>query len=220
MQAINKVTGLTKKQEDFAQAYIRCGNATEAYKESYNASKMKPETIHENACRLLKNSKVEARINDLQQEAANIAKEKFNIDSEEILRHLNILRNARIDEYVELTYEKVATDRYDEDGNTIYINVPKTIFKPFDQLTPEQLMCIESIKQNRYGEVELKLHGKEWTIEKINKHIGFYEKDNKQKASDVVVNNTPSYDLSKLSENTLEELEKARIKTDNNEIPE
>ena len=42
-------------------------------------------------------------------------------------------------------------------------------------------MCIESVKQNRYGEIELKLHGKEWTIEKIAKHIGFYQVDNEQK---------------------------------------
>jgi hypothetical protein len=36
-------------------------------------------------------------------------------------------------------------------------------------------MCIESIKQDRSGNIEIKLHGKEW-IDKINKHIGFYER--------------------------------------------
>ena len=47
-------------------------------------------------------------------------------------------------------------------------------------------MCIESIKQDRYGNIEVKLHGKDWTIDKINKHIGFYESDNKQKASLII----------------------------------
>jgi hypothetical protein len=37
-------------------------------------------------------------------------------------------------------------------------------------------MCIESIKQDRSGNIEIKLHGKEWSIDKINKHIGFYER--------------------------------------------
>jgi len=194
-QAINKVTGVTKKQEEFAQAYVRCGNATEAYREAYSTAKMKPETIHVNACNLLNNTKVAIRINDLQQEAAKIAKEKFKVDSESILRHLTILSNARIDEYVKFVYEKVQTSKTDEDGEPIYTEVPRLIFKPFDELTEEQLMCIESIKQNRYGEVELKLHGKEWTIEKINKHIGFYEKDNKQKTAPLF-----EFDTSNLNE--------------------
>ena len=59
----------------------------------------------------------------------------------------------------------------------------KLDFKKIDQLTKEQLMCIESVKQNRFGDIEIKLHGKDWTIDKINKHIGFYEKDNHQKAT-------------------------------------
>lgn len=176
-----KPQNLTKKQEDFCQAYMKLGDKSAAYREVYACRNMKPESVNRLAFALFSNIKITSRLTVLQEKAAIIAEKKFNITSETILRHLDILRNARIDEFVTFVYEKVETDKTDNDGEPIFTEVPRMIFKPFSELTPEQLMCIESIKQNRYGEIELKLHGKEWTIEKINKHIGFYEKDNIQR---------------------------------------
>ena len=37
-------------------------------------------------------------------------------------------------------------------------------FKPFDQLTENQLKAIESVKMGRNG-IELRLHSKSWSIE-------------------------------------------------------
>jgi phage terminase small subunit len=179
---------LTIKQEAFCQAYVRLGDKSAAYREAYNCSRLKDKSIHELACKLSTNVKVTARIEELQAKVSKIAEKKFNITATEMLRHLNILRQSRIDEYVEY-YEfdvtKTETTGTGKNKVTSTTTERKTEirFKTFDKLTPEQLMCIESIKQNRYGEIELKLHGKEWTIEKINKHIGFYEKDNEQKNS-------------------------------------
>lgn len=174
---------LTYKQEAAAQAYMRTGDKTAAYREVYKCDKMKSSSLNSKAYELFENVYVWARVQELQKEAEKIAKEKFGVTSEEILRHLNILRTSRIDQYVKFVHDKIKTEELDENGDTIYIEVPRAVFKPFEELTEEQLMCIESIKVNRYKEVELKLHGKEWTIDKINKHIGFYEKDNKQKNS-------------------------------------
>jgi phage terminase small subunit len=178
-----KINKLNIKQEAFCQAYIRLGEASAAYREAGYSYKTKTtKSINEAASRLLKSSNVSARVKELQSKVAKIAEDKFNITAEEMLRHLDILRKARIDEFVTFIYEKVETQKTDDNGDIIFTEVPRMIFKPFDELTQEQLMCIESIKQNRYGEIELKLHGKEWSIEKINKHIGFYEKDNQQKS--------------------------------------
>jgi phage terminase small subunit len=58
--------GLTIKQERFAQRYVELGNASEAYRQSYDASAMKPETINRSAKELLDNHKVAARIEGLQ----------------------------------------------------------------------------------------------------------------------------------------------------------
>jgi phage terminase small subunit len=200
-----KSNNLTIKQEAFSQAYIRLGEGTASYKEAgYSYLNKTDKSIHEAACRILNNSKVSARIKELQAEVAKIAEKKFEITTTEMLRHLNILRNSRIDEYVE--FKKVSVPRYNESGKkTGTTKESRLVFKEFDKLTKEQLMCIESIKQNRYGEVEIKLHGKDWTIEKINKHIGFYAKDNEQSKPETSVN----IDVSKLSDSALEEIEKA-----------
>jgi phage terminase small subunit len=205
---------LTTKEELFAQACVRLGDQSKACREAYKTSKMKDSTVHEMASRIASKYKVAARIKELQSKVAVIAEKKFNITAEEMLRHLNILRNSRIDEYVEYVEFDVPVITTTTTGkgkaqvtttSTIIERRTELRFKTFDKLTEDQLMCVESIKQNRYNEIELKLHGKEWTIEKINKHIGFYEKDNEQKNPETSI----SVDVSKLSDAALEEIEKA-----------
>ena len=66
------MTCLTPKQERFVAEYIRTGNASEAYRLSYNAGKMKPETVNRTAFALLQNAKIAARIDDLRAESAKI----------------------------------------------------------------------------------------------------------------------------------------------------
>ncbi|OWK36917.1 terminase small subunit [Fimbriiglobus ruber] len=56
----------TPKQEKFCQKYIELGNASEAYRQAYDAENMSPEAIGVEACRLLQNPKVALRIEDLQ----------------------------------------------------------------------------------------------------------------------------------------------------------
>lgn len=60
------VGSLTPKQLAFACAYVELGNAAEAYRRSYDAKNMQAKTIHEAACRLLADSKVSARVEQLQ----------------------------------------------------------------------------------------------------------------------------------------------------------
>lgn len=170
---------LTNKQEIFCKEYVKLDDASAAYRIAYNTSKMTDKTVWENASRLLKNSKVAARIKALKDIAAEIAETQFKIDSKTLLSHLNILRKSRIDEYVDFVEIELVVG-LDEEQKEIKKSKRILQFKPFYQLTEEQLMCIESIKDTRNG-IELKLHGKDWTIEKIAKHIGFYEANNIQK---------------------------------------
>ncbi len=62
--------GLTPKQESFCLAYLETGNASEAYRRAYNASKMKPDTVARTAKALLDHHKITARLEELRQEAA------------------------------------------------------------------------------------------------------------------------------------------------------
>ena len=61
---------LTMKQEMFCQAYVDTGIASAAYRLAYDCKKMKSETIWSNACRLLADSKVKARVAEIQRENA------------------------------------------------------------------------------------------------------------------------------------------------------
>ena len=56
---------LTPKQENFCQQFISTGNASEAYRQSYDCSKMKKENVGRRAKELIDNSKVAARIGGL-----------------------------------------------------------------------------------------------------------------------------------------------------------
>lgn len=70
---------LTPKQEAFAKAYIETGNASEAYRRSYNASRMKDQAVHVNASKLLANAKVALRVQALQ--TAHQKRHEVTVDS-------------------------------------------------------------------------------------------------------------------------------------------
>lgn len=69
------MSNLTPKQEKLCQKFIELGNASEAYRQSYNAENMKPETIHRKVHDLLKQDKIAARVRELQLKI----EEKFEI---------------------------------------------------------------------------------------------------------------------------------------------
>lgn len=79
---------LTPKQEAFAQAYIETGNASEAYRRSYDAGKMKAEAIHVAACELLAHPKVSVRVNELKE----VALKRHSVTVDDIIRELEEAR--------------------------------------------------------------------------------------------------------------------------------
>ena len=89
------VNKLTPKQETFCQEFIKCGNASEAYRKVYNCTNMKPETINVKACELLKNGNVTVRIKELDEQKLN-----NNIaDAQEIQETLTkLLRGQEIEQ--------------------------------------------------------------------------------------------------------------------------
>ena len=79
---------LTQKQNDFCLAYVETGNASEAYRQVYNAITMKPETVHRKAKELMDNGKITARIEELK--AKHAERHAITVDS-----LLNELEEAR-----------------------------------------------------------------------------------------------------------------------------
>ena len=56
---------LTIKQEKFCMVYIETGNASEAYRQAYNAENMKEATINRNAKMMIDDNKISTRIKEL-----------------------------------------------------------------------------------------------------------------------------------------------------------
>lgn len=69
---------LTAKQEKFCQQYILTGNASEAYRQSYN-TQAKPETINSKAKLMLRKDPIRTRISELQEET----KKEFTVSAEQ-----------------------------------------------------------------------------------------------------------------------------------------
>ena len=60
---------MTPKQEQFARLYVETGNASEAYRQAYNADNMKPETVTNEAYKLLQDPDITAMVDGLKEEA-------------------------------------------------------------------------------------------------------------------------------------------------------
>jgi phage terminase small subunit len=92
MAAKKNEFGLTDKQEKFAQEYIRCKNASQAYRNSYNAGTMSDNVIHVKACEVLKTGNVAVRINELRGEI----KERHNISVDSLVKELEEARQIAL----------------------------------------------------------------------------------------------------------------------------
>ena len=57
--------GLTIKQEKFCMVYIETGNASEAYRQAYNAENMTQNAVAVEACRILDSPNISLRIKEL-----------------------------------------------------------------------------------------------------------------------------------------------------------
>lgn len=83
---------LTPKQEKFCQKYIETGNASEAYRQSYDCKNMKPESVNRLAKDLLDNIKITSRLNELQNEH----KERHDITVDTLLAELEEVRTLAL----------------------------------------------------------------------------------------------------------------------------
>lgn len=84
--------------------YIETGNASEAYRQSYNCSKTKPESINRLAFDLLQNIKITSRIDELRAKHA----ERHNITVNDLIKELEEARKAALSAMVVQSSASVA----------------------------------------------------------------------------------------------------------------
>jgi phage terminase small subunit len=171
---------LTPKQEQFVLAYIETSNASEAYRRAYSTAKMKPETINEAASRLMADSKVNARISELRSAAASrvVASEARVIEE---LARIGLFDPGQL---------------FAEDGSLL----------PIKKMPPEVRAAIASIEVEEIdadGKVigrvkKVKLWDKNSAADKLLRHLGAYERDNRQRLG--VLSDLPRETLRRLVE--------------------
>lgn len=81
---------LTDKQEKFAQAIAKGFTQADAYREAYDCENQKDETIWSNACRLMNNAKVIARVKELKERALK----RYDITVDDLIAELEEAREV------------------------------------------------------------------------------------------------------------------------------
>ena len=81
---------LTPKQKSFCQLYIELGNASEAYRQSYDADSMNENTVNREANKLLDNPKITTRLELIRKEHSK----RHNITVDSLLLELEEARQA------------------------------------------------------------------------------------------------------------------------------
>ncbi|HDR0968098.1 TPA: terminase small subunit [Pasteurella multocida] len=92
VESTSKGRGLTPKQEKFCQLYIELGNASEAYRQAYDCSKMSNEAVNVEAIKLLnnpKNPKITLRVEELKK----LHQERHNLTVDKVIRDLEEYRD-------------------------------------------------------------------------------------------------------------------------------
>jgi len=129
---------LTAKQEAFCIEYLKCGNASEAYRIVYSCRGSNPETINRAAKTLMDSPKIAARISELQ---ANVAKQA-ELTATDIVKELEEARTiAKADDQpssmVSASMGKAKVMGLIVDKSEIDLNVKTKI--DFAKLDPKEL---------------------------------------------------------------------------------
>jgi hypothetical protein len=81
--------GLTPMRRKFVEEYIKCGNASEAYRRSFSAKNMKDTVVQQNASKLLRDNHVSIMIRKLTAKTVAKAEKKLDISIETTINDLN-----------------------------------------------------------------------------------------------------------------------------------
>lgn len=155
---------LTPKQERFCQVYIETGNASEAYRQSYDISNMKDVSVNRAAKQLMDNIKIATRIREI----ASHHMERHEVTVDRVVEEYSKMAFANMLDYVTVTSEGLA-------------------HVDFSALTREQAAAIQEIKIDRLRmpnaeegaapeieKVTFKLADKRASLDSLSKYLGMF----------------------------------------------
>ena len=153
---------LTPKQEAFCLAYLETGNASEAYRQAYNAENMKPATISRNAKALMDNSKIATRLAALNEKAVSDAV----MTRQEALERLSNFARTDLADLVEFGSYEIG----EEDGQPVI----QAAWRIKDSVLqdPEKLAAITELAATKDG-IKIKTHSPLAAIQQLAKMQGW-----------------------------------------------
>ncbi len=159
---------MTLKQEAFCLEYVRNGgNASQAYRFAYDSTTMVEGTVNQAASRLLDNPKVAARIADHRDFSARSA----GIQEARVIAEV---ANIALSDPYEL---------FDEDNNLRQIrDMPRHVRASIASIEIETRMEGKGEDRTPVTRHKVKLWPKTDAANMLMKHLGSYEKDNRQRA--------------------------------------
>jgi phage terminase small subunit len=157
-------TKLTLKQEAFVHAYLETGNASEAYRRAYNASKMKPETIRVKAAELLRNGNVSVRLDEIQSKVKRMAEDRYLVTEDRVIAELAKLAFANMGDYIKV----------DEDAANVSLDFSAIDTAKFAAIGE---IVIEDIETGaRTGKrTKFKLLDKRGALVDLGRHLGMFK---------------------------------------------
>jgi phage terminase small subunit len=155
--AKDKISGLTDKQERFCQEFIIDMNATQAALRSGYSGK----TAHSIGAENLTKPEIQSRLTELKK----VLSEKVSITQEMVLNELAKVGFSNLQDYFEDDLSPKSLSELSESKGRALSSIKKTIV---------------TYEGGSTETVEFKLHDKIKSLELLGKHLGFFEKDNKQ----------------------------------------
>ena len=152
---------LTPKQEKFCLVYLETGNASEAYRQAYDAQSMKPETVNKRASELLDNGVIAGRLEALTEQATTSAV----MTRTEALEKLSLIADTALTDLLEFDQHELDTP----DGP-----VRETIWrmKDSDGIAERAAVAIKSVTMTKFGP-KIEMHDKLNAIQQLAKLQGW-----------------------------------------------
>lgn len=154
---------LTPKQERFCLEYLKCGNASEAYRQAYKPKKMTDKSVNEKASQMLAMVKIRSRLKELNSKAVTEAV----MTRQEALERLSLFARTDLADLVEFGSYEMGED---ETGRPII----QAAWKIRDSVLqdPEKLAAITELAATKDG-IKIKTHSPLAAIQQLAKMQGW-----------------------------------------------
>lgn len=162
---------MNKRQRQFCEEYLIDLNATQAairagYKEKY---------AHTNAPKLLQNTTIKAKIDELMAERSR----RTEITQDRVIKELAIIAFSNAADYAAVVEREMSMEVdghmikiLDDDGNPLMYRTVEPVLTA--ELTDEQRRALSVIKKGRDG-FEVKPYDKVRALELLGKHLGMFQ---------------------------------------------